>query len=125
MPTTWDESGWPILRNHVTGGQSMADVQATLDRIGSYLDRGERFGLISTTTGVSRTESGTAKRQVEWATEHADRLRGLVVGWASVVAAEEVEWQSQRVAGMNKLVPFPLAVFATDAECADWLRDRL
>ncbi|SDN71441.1 hypothetical protein SAMN04489726_7895 [Allokutzneria albata] len=26
---------------------------------------------------------------------------------------------------MNKLVPFPLAVFATDAECADWLRDRL
>lgn len=125
MPITWDERDWPIARYHAQGDLDTADIEGQLDQIGEYLTRGERFGILTTVDRVSRTDSGTARLQAQWAASNADALRRYVVGWASVVSRDELEFQRQRVQGMSKLVPFELAAFVTEAECVDWLAARL
>jgi hypothetical protein len=125
MAISWDESDWPIARYHAAGALTTADIEGQLAQIGVYLERRERFGILTTVDGVSRVDSGTAKLQAEWAARNAEALRAHVAGWASVVDPAELEFQRQRVQGMSKLVPFELAAFVTEAECVDWLRARL
>jgi hypothetical protein len=125
VPITWDERDWPIARYHAAGELRTADIEGQLRQIGEYLTREQRFGILTTVDGVSRTDPGTAKLQAQWAAENADALREYVVGWASVVEPDALEFQRQRAEGMAKLVPFELAAFSTEGECVTWLASKL
>lgn len=125
MPIVWDETDWPVARYHASGALTTADIQGMLDRVGVYLGRRQRFGILTTVEDASRSDSGTAKLQAQWAAQHVDELKAYVVGWASVVEPDELEFQAKRLESMSALVPFTLAAFATEAECIDWLKSRL
>jgi hypothetical protein len=125
MPISWDEHDWPVARYHASGALTTADIQGMLDQVGAYLGRRQRFGILTTVQDASRSDPGTAKLQARWAARHVDELKAYVVGWASVVEPDELDFQRKRLDSMNALVPFTLAAFASERECVDWLRDRL
>jgi len=126
---SWDDDGRPIVRMHAAGPQTMADLDAHLARLGSYLDRterlGEPFALLMTSSGVRRAEPGTTKRQMEWMAAHRGALGRGLAGMAGVVAAEDLAHYRSSTAKLVAHVAFPMAVFATERECLDWLVERL
>ena len=51
---SWDDDGRPIVRMHAAGPQTMADLDAHLARLGSYLDRTERLWQALTDPAFTR-----------------------------------------------------------------------
>jgi hypothetical protein len=50
-----DDTGWPRVHLSYDGPLTMADVEAFQQAMGGYLDRGERFGVLTVSLWSRRT----------------------------------------------------------------------
>lgn len=123
--TRFDDSDWPILRVHVETPQTIEDLDAYLEGLTSYLARGERFGVLGSSSGTGGTAPGAAKRQMAWMQDNAQELGKLMVGMAGVVPGATVGREQSRGASLSARLPFPMEAFPSEDEAKAWLTERL
>jgi hypothetical protein len=128
MSTEWDTDEWPIVRARLGAQQTEADIGEYLRHIKDYLERGEPFGLLVSLPAMGRSAPGTARTQMEWVSEHAERMSALMAGLVAVVPPQALERARERIGKLAPYLPVPIAAF-DDAEAARaWLQaglDRL
>jgi len=121
----WDESGWPVVRLHIEGGQSADDLEDYLEHLQALLRRGRRFAVVTTTASYSRTDPGGAKRQLAWMAEHGDELAERLAGMASVVEPAELEGSRRSLTSLSRVLSFPCAAFADEGEALRWAQGQV
>jgi hypothetical protein len=120
-----DDSRWPLLVVKFLGVPTTAHVQAYLERMTDFLDRGERHTVIFDSSGM-KGMGPTEQRhmQIAWLKQHDARVRALRLGAAYIIHSPVVRL-AVSVAYYLRPTPTPYLITATEREAAGWSALRL
>lgn len=118
-----DESAWPLVTMKWEGVPTDADLTQFLARIDSWLDRGERFGLLVDPLGSGVLTPEQRVRTIGHMKANADRTSRLLV--QAIVIQSRI--QRTLFYGINLVFPnpFPSRVFADAAAAREWIYSEL
>lgn len=126
---TFDETGWPAVKMTSSGDTSLADVEEYVSRWESWLEKGERFGVLFVYADEERgkVERDAGKLSNRWHRENRERTGGLCVGAAGALKSSKLLALYRPVASraMKKKLGCPGAVFDNEREARTWLEERL
>jgi len=120
----FDDSLWPLLLVRLVGESSPAQHEEYLDRLASYLQRGERYLVVLDAIQLSNTAPADwRRRQVEWMDAHATLLRELRLGIA-FVSRSPYFLLAMRALIHLKPLSSPYVFASTLDEAVDWAAGR-
>jgi len=118
-----DESNWPIVAARWQGTVSDGELRVALNRITTFLERGERFGLIIDSRGGGGLSPEQRAAIIAHMRTHAALSRRLLVQAAVV----DNLLQRTLFYAVNLVFPnpFPSKVFAEPESARRWVTERL
>lgn len=118
-----DESNWPIVAARWQGTVSDGELQVALNRISTFLARGERFGLLLDSRGGGGLSPEQRAAIIAHMKAHADLTRKLLVQAAVV----DNVLQRTLFYAVNLVFPnpFPSKVFSEPEAARRWLAERV
>jgi hypothetical protein len=120
-----DDSQWPLLLVSFLGVPTTAQVQAYLERMTGYLERGERHAVIFDSSGM--TGMGPAEQrhmQAAWLKQHDAQVKQLRLGAAYIIHSPVVRLAVSVVYFLRPTTT-PYLITAKLSEAAGWAALRL
>ncbi|HYO73480.1 MAG TPA: hypothetical protein VEU33_46190 [Archangium sp.] len=120
-----DDALWPLLVVKFLGVPTTSQVQAYLERMTGYLERGERHAVIFDSSGMRRIgQSHQYHMQAEWLKQHDARVRELRLGAAYIIHSPVVRLAVSVVYFLRPTTT-PYLITAKESEAARWAALRL
>ncbi len=118
-----DESNWPIVASRWAGTVSDGELRVALNRLSTFLERGERFGLLID----SRGGGGLSPEQRAAIIAHMKENAALTRKYLVQAAVVDNLLQRTLFYGVNLLFPnpFPSKIFSEPEAARAWLAEEL
>jgi hypothetical protein len=124
MPVTFDETFWPLV--FVRYAAPLRDVEhaQSLERIGGYLERGERCFFIVDTRGVPSPTALQRQHQEDWDRQYAELVRTTVLGTALIVTSPVIQLTLNVLLHLRPMLA-PYVIVHTLPAALDWVTARM
>lgn len=120
---SYDDSLWPLLVVKFTGTTSDQEFEAYLERMSTYLNRGEKWVCIYDSTEMKDSPLTHRQRQLEWLKENDALLRQRMIGTGFIVTSPVIRLAMSVINQLNK-PPCPSSAVSNMKAALEWAAER-